>query len=68
MANTLKQQIAIQGLPGLRLIGPAPAHLSRLRGRYQMQIIVVGQQLQGLLEGINFPEGWIVDVDPVGML
>ncbi|MCX6002054.1 MAG: primosomal protein N' [Chloroflexi bacterium] len=68
MANTLKQQIAIQGLPGLRLIGPAPAHLSRLRGKYQMQIIVVGQQLQGLLKGINYPAGWIVDVDPVGML
>ncbi len=68
MANVLKQQIAIQGLAGLRLIGPAPAYLSRLRGRYQMQIIILGQQLQGLLKGINFPVGWIVDVDPVGML
>ena len=68
MADVLKQKIAVQGLAGLRLIGPAPAHLSRLRGRYQMQIIILGQQLQGLLKGINFPAGWIVDVDPVGML
>ncbi len=68
MANVLKQQIAVQGLSGLRLIGPAPAYLSRLRGKYQMQIIILGQQLQGLLHGINFPAGWIVDVDPVGML
>jgi len=68
MANLLKQQIAVQGLGGLRLIGPAPAHLARLRGKYQMQIIILGQQLQGLLKGISFPKGWIVDVDPVGML
>jgi len=68
MANVLKQQIAVQGLAGLRLIGPAPAYLSRLRGRYQMQIIILGQQLQGLLKDIHFPAGWIVDVDPVGML
>jgi len=68
MANVLKQQIAVQGLAGVRLIGPAPAHLARLRGRYQMQIIILGQHLQGLLKDINFPAGWIVDVDPVGML
>ena len=68
MANVLKQQIAVQGLAGLRLMGPAPAYLARLRGRYQMQIIILGQQLQGLLKDINFPAGWIVDVDPVGML
>ncbi len=68
MAAVLKQQIAVQGLAGLRLIGPAPAHLARLRGRYQMQIIILGQQLQQLVKSINFPAGWIVDVDPVGML
>jgi len=68
MADVLKQQIAVQGLAGLRLIGPAPAHLARLRGKYQMQIIILGQQLQGLLKDVNFPAGWIVDVDPVGML
>jgi primosomal protein N' (replication factor Y) len=68
MAGVLKQQIAVQGLAGLRLIGPAPAHLARLRGKYQMQIIILGQQLQGLVKNIDFPAGWIVDVDPVGML
>jgi primosomal protein N' (replication factor Y) len=68
MANLLRQQIAVQGLSGVRLIGPAPAYLARLRGRYQMQIIVLGPQLQGLLNSIDFPVGWIVDVDPLGML
>ena len=68
MAGRLQQQAAVQGLPGLRLIGPAPAYLARLRGRYQMQIIILGEQPQGLLRGIDFPTGWIVDVDPLGML
>lgn len=64
----LQKELAIVGMPGIRIIGPTPAFISRLRGRYQMQIILLGDELQRLLEKINFPSGWILDVDPAGVL
>jgi primosomal protein N' (replication factor Y) len=68
MSDALKQVIASKGLQGYRLIGPAPAWVSRLRGMYQMQLIVLGHEIQYLLNSLDLPEGWIVDVDPVGMI
>ena len=40
------------GVADLRLIGPAPAFIHRLRGRYSWQLM---------------PQGWTVDIDPVGL-
>jgi primosomal protein N' (replication factor Y) len=57
-----------QGIPGLRLIGPAPAFMPRLRGHYQWQIVLCGTALTEFLENITFPHGWVVDVDPVGVV
>jgi primosomal protein N' (replication factor Y) len=54
--------------PELRLIGPAPCYVQRLRGRYRWQIVVRGAQLAGLLDGLVLPPGWVLDVDPVSVL
>jgi primosomal protein N' (replication factor Y) len=50
------------------LIGPIPAFASRVRGRYRWQIIIRGSNPVQALSDITLPQGWIVDVDPVGMV
>jgi primosomal protein N' (replication factor Y) len=68
MHDFLQHEIARLGLPGLDLIGPAPAYLSRLRGSYRWHLIVRGHEPHALLERMTFGPGWRVDVDPVNML
>ncbi|HEY7063244.1 MAG TPA: primosomal protein N' [Chloroflexota bacterium] len=60
-----------QGAPsaqGVQLIGPAPAYLRRLRGRYRWQIVVAGPAPERLLNACSLPSGWTVDVDPTSLL
>ena len=57
-----------RGLFDLRLIGPAPTFVSRLRGRYQWQIILCGTAPVDILRDMAIPRGWVVDVDPVGVV
>jgi primosomal protein N' (replication factor Y) len=67
-AGVIRQEIAARGLSGIKIIGPAPAFVAKLRGRYQVQVILLGGELHNLLQGIHLPAGWVLDVDPVGML
>ena len=67
-AGAIKQEIAAKGYAGIKIIGPAPAFVSKLRGRYQVQVILLGPELHRLLQDINLPAGWVLDVDPVGMI
>ncbi len=68
MHRLLRNKIARLGLPGIDLIGPAPAFLSRIRGRYRWQLIARGRDPHPLLEDLALPLGWRVDVDPVSLL
>jgi len=67
-AALIKREIAEKGLGGIKIIGPAPAYVAKLRGRYQTQIILLGHEMYSLLQDIHLPAGWILDVDPLGML
>ncbi len=67
-AGLISQEIASKGLTGIKIVGPAPAYIMKLRGRFQVQIILLGHELHSLLRGIDLPAGWILDVDPVGMI
>jgi len=42
--------------------------VQRLRGRYRWQLVLLADALDGLLEGLVLPPGWIMDVDPVSLL
>jgi len=62
---------------GLRVLGPAPAPIARLRDRFRWHLQLQGPdgpRLRALtrtaLDGLRTPPGvsWIVDVDPVEML
>ena len=50
------------------LLGPTPAFASRVRGRYQWQIVLRADDLEPLLDGLPARPGWTVDVDPQSLL
>ena len=68
MRNVLTLERDARGISALSLIGPAPAFIHRLRGRYRWQIILRGTELPSFLSSITFPPGWTVDIDPVSLL
>ncbi len=68
MRNVLTLERDAKGISDLSLIGPAPAFIHRLRGRYRWQIILRGTELSSFLSPIILPQGWTIDIDPVSLL
>ncbi len=68
LAASIQMLMDEQGAERFKLIGPAPSFVSRLRGKYQVQLIILGRTVHNILEKVDLPPGWILDVDPVGML
>jgi len=68
MKHLLGQEIDSRGVSDLSLIGPAPAFIHRLRGRFRWQLILRGSEPSSFLSPIRIPQGWTVDVDPVGLV
>ncbi|MFP3880118.1 MAG: primosomal protein N' [Dehalococcoidia bacterium] len=50
------------------LIGPVPAFALRARGRYRWQLFLRGPNPTRILSQVSLPQGWTIDVDPVGMV
>jgi primosomal protein N' (replication factor Y) len=67
IAKRIIEERDSKGIPDMSLIGPAPAFVHRLRGRYRWQIIVRGLELSSFLKNIPLPQGWMIDIDPVGL-
>lgn len=76
VAHTLKTLLSRQG--GVKILGPAPAILERLRGKFRWQILLRSQHFEAVRRVIvdNFPHLEMglksgvrlqVDVDPVGI-
>ena len=68
MKRLLLNEIGSQGIADIEPIGPAPAYIHRLRGRFRWQLILRGSELSAFLSPIPFPQGWTVDIDPVGLV
>ncbi len=68
MYRRLTEERDARGVSGLGFIGPAPAFIHRLRGRYRWQLILRGTELPAFLSSVSFPHGWVVDIDPVSLL
>ena len=66
-AKKITEEREARGITDLDLIGPAPAFIHRLRGRYRWQIIVRGAELSAFLKNIPLAQGWTIDIDPVGL-
>jgi primosomal protein N' (replication factor Y) len=67
MERLLIEERDSRGIADLSLIGPAPAFIHKLRGRYRWQIILRGSELFTFLLQIPIPQGWVVDIDLVGL-
>ncbi|MBI2305186.1 MAG: primosomal protein N' [Chloroflexi bacterium] len=64
----LEEERDTQGLTNTQLMGPMPAYLQQLRGRFRWQIVVRSQAPNCLLDSVALPQGWMVDIDPVSLL
>lgn len=67
LKRKLVAEIAGKGIAATTVLGPAPAFIPRLRGRYRWQIMVRGPELSRLIGQIDPPRGWAIDVDPLGL-
>ena len=67
LKTQLTQETAARGISRMNIIGPAPAFMHRLRGRYRWQLILRGAKPASLLKSVSLPQGWAIDVDPLGI-
>jgi primosomal protein N' (replication factor Y) len=63
----LNEWIERLALAQIDIVGPAPALMERIRGKYRWQMILRGSDLHRLLRVIDAP-GWEIDIDPVNTL
>jgi primosomal protein N' (replication factor Y) len=68
MRKRLSEEMVARGVGGIDIIGPAPAFIRRLRGRFRWQLILRGSDLPAFLVPVDFPRGWTVDIDPMGLV
>ncbi|MBI4298124.1 MAG: primosomal protein N' [Chloroflexi bacterium] len=68
LCQRLRQEREGKGLSQPDVLGPTPAYIARLRGRYRWQILLRGPEPRLLLEDMPLPRGWSVDVDPLDLL
>jgi primosomal protein N' (replication factor Y) len=68
MSRTILSEKENKGITDLNLIGPIPAFASRVRGRYRWQLILRGHSPTQALSEVSLPQGWTIDVDPVGII
>ena len=64
-AEALATGLLKEGIEGIRVMGPAPAFIHRLRGEYRWQITLKGDGLQRARHLAPRGKGWSYDVDPV---
>jgi primosomal protein N' (replication factor Y) (superfamily II helicase) len=67
-AALMSARIQSLDLTGTALIGPAPCFFQRVNGQHRWQLILRGPDPTAALRGIDIPQGWHVDVDPLDML
>jgi primosomal protein N' (replication factor Y) (superfamily II helicase) len=63
----LKRWIERLGLPETDIVGPAPALMERMRGKYRWQMLVRGPDLHQLLRVLDAPD-WEIDIDPASSI
>jgi primosomal protein N' (replication factor Y) len=64
-AETLAAALVRERVEGVRLQGPTPAFIHRLRGEYRWQLTLRGERLERARLLVPRGRGWSYDVDPV---
>jgi primosomal protein N' (replication factor Y) len=52
----------------VQVVGPSPAYVPRLRGRYRWQMMLRGREPASLVRDFLLPVGWAVDIDPATLV
>ncbi|MBI3979719.1 MAG: primosomal protein N' [Chloroflexi bacterium] len=68
VAALARAYVAREGLADVAVLGPAPAYVQRLRGRYRWQVILRGRRLAEVVRALGLHRGWAIDVDPVSLV
>ncbi|HUF54345.1 MAG TPA: primosomal protein N' [Dehalococcoidia bacterium] len=68
MTSRLRAEAARLGLPNVDVLGPSPAYVSRIRGRWRWNVLIRGDDPAALLGDEPLPRGWTVDVDPISVI
>jgi primosomal protein N' (replication factor Y) len=64
-AEELASGLLREGIDGIRVMGPAPAFIHRLRGEYRWQVTLKGDGIERARHLAPRGKGWSYDVDPV---
>jgi primosomal protein N' (replication factor Y) len=68
LRQVMIEEIASRGIADLSVIGPAPAFIHRLRGRFRWQLILRGAAPSAFLAQVLIPPAWTIDIDPTGLV
>jgi primosomal protein N' (replication factor Y) (superfamily II helicase) len=64
VAEALAAGLLKEGIEGIRVMGPSPAFIHRLRGEYRWQVTLKGDGLERARHLAPRGKGWSYDVDP----
>ena len=64
-AESLAAGLLKEGIEGIRVMGPSPAFIHRLRGEYRWQVTLKGDGLHRARHLAPRGKGWSFDVDPM---
>ncbi|MFQ5472173.1 MAG: primosomal protein N', partial [Dehalococcoidia bacterium] len=68
MVHRLKSARDRLGVANLDILGPSPAFVPRIRGRWRWNVLLRGSDPAIVLRDEPLPVGWTADVDPVSLL
>jgi primosomal protein N' (replication factor Y) len=64
-ADGMASGLLAEHIDGIRVLGPSPAFIHRLRNEYRWQITLKGEHLERARHLAPKGKGWVYDVDPV---
>src|SRR5690349_3929735 len=65
-AESIAAGLLKEGIDGVRVMGPSPAFIHRLRGEYRWQVTLKGDRLERVRHLAPRGKDWSYDIDPVG--
>ena len=66
-ADLLRRASTASGIESVQILGPSPSFPMRMRGVHRWHILLKGSSPLDLLDQVQLPHGWSVDVDPVSV-
>lgn len=63
--DSIASALLKEGIDGIRVMGPSPAFIHRLRGEYRWQVTLKGERLERARHLAPRGKGWSYDIDPV---